>query len=1131
MQSSVSRNIEKNFSEKKDTAYSEIVDKLPIAVYTCDAEERIDFYNEAAAELWGCRPELGQSLYNSVKVLCAEGSPLPIDKCPMNIILRDGRRVNMELIIERPDGSRRFVVPYPQALYDAEGRITGAINTLIDVTEQTEARKRVEESERRARFTADSIPHKVWTADAAGNVNYFNEQWLEYTGLSREDMARPERDPIVHIEDQEENRRLWERSIATGEDFEMEHRFRDKKGEYKWHLSRGKALRDENGAIIMWIGTSTEIENQKRQKEELEKMVADRTRELKKINTKLLSTIQTHEYAEEVGKFGSYRYNFQTDKIKYSDNFYRLLGCEPGEFPPGPEHFNKFVHPEDLEYVLEAQRQSLTESKMENPWLYRLIRKDGRTIYVRGSAKYVTNRRNIHLMIGTLQDITTEKEQEEKLLQANLILESQNEVLVESEERFLKIFDNNPVAMTLSELKSKKIVYANKLFYDTFGYKKEEVIGRSSDEMNFVSPEESQRLTTLLLDHLKEKRSVEELNNLSIGEVEEMLLKIKESGFMNGIEVLYRKKNGENFYALVSYELIRIGNESYTITSCQDISDRKKAEERLKKSEEQYHRIVNEVKDYAIISLSKDGLIENWNEGAKKIKGYQTDEIMGEHIRIFYTEQARKARLPEKLLGRAVKHGKASHAGLRIRKDGTAFWADVLITALHDDKGKVIGFSKITRDLTEQKRKDDEIRYASDQLRKQNEELRQMYKDLQEQKLAKNNAEMKKQIAEQAVKSKQQFLANMSHEIRTPMNSIIGFTNVMLKTELNHEQREHINAIKMSGDALLVIINDILDLAKVDAGRMVFEKIPFNVIDSICGTIHLMDGKIREKNLEMVREFDETIPDTLVGDPIRLRQIILNLLSNAVKFTQKGKIIARVAVLSQDADKVRLEFTVEDTGIGIPEDKLDHIFDSFEQASRDTSRLYGGTGLGLAIVKKFVELQGGAITVKSEVGKGTSMSFALDLGKTSLQFDFEDDIMQPMQKGYQEEPSNPVRVLVVEDVFLNQLLVKIMLTDFGFDFDIVENGKIAIEKLGENHYDVVLMDLQMPEMNGFEATAYIRVEMKSHIPIIALTADVTSMDIEKSKSVGMDDYISKPIDEKLLYRKIMKHVNKSTVQE
>ncbi|MGV3630190.1 MAG: PAS domain S-box protein [Bacteroidota bacterium] len=1130
MQSSVSRNIEKNLSDNKEPVYSEMVDKLPVAVYTCDADENINSYNEAAADLWGCRPQLGQSLYNSVKVLCVEGSPLPLDKCPMNIIIREGRCVNMEIIIERPDGSRRSVIPYPRALYDSEGKITGAINTLIDVTPQTAARKKVEESERKAHFIADSIPHKVWTADASGNISYYNEQWLIYTGMSLDQLQDPAADPIVHPDDWEENQKLWERSIATGQNFEMEHRLKSLEGEYRWHLSKGRALRDETGTITMWIGTSTDIEEQKRKKEELEKVVADSTRELKKINTKLLSTIQTHEYAEEVGRFGSYRYNFHTKKIKYSDNLYRLLGCDPGEFPPGGEHFIKYVHPDDVEYLLNAQKQAMVDRNMSE-WVYRLIRKDGKIIWIRGSGKFITNRRGITLMIGTLQDITAEKEQEEKLLQANLILESQNEVLVESEERFLKIFDNNPVAMTLSELKSKKIIYANKLFYDTFGYSREEIIGRSSEELKFVSPEESQRLTALLLDHLKEERSVEELQALSLEQVEEMLVKIKESGFMNGIEVLYNRKNGESFYAMVSYELIKIGTESYTISSCQDITDRKRSEQKLKKSEEQYHRIINEVKDYAILSLDSQGIIENWNEGAKKIKGYQASEIVGKYFGFFYTDEDRQSGLPERLLAEARTNGKASHEGWRLRKDGTTFWANVTITALHDDKDNVIGFSKITRDLTDEKRRDDEIKHANEQLRKQNEELRQMYKDLQEEKQAKDNAELKKQIAEQAVKSKQQFLANMSHEIRTPMNSIIGFTNVMLKTGLTPEQKEHINAIKMSGDALLVIINDILDLAKVDAGRMVFEKIPFSVVDSICGTIHLMDGKIREKNLEMVQECDDSIPEMVVGDPVRLRQIILNLLSNAVKFTEKGKITAKVEVVNQTADNVRLRFTVSDTGIGIAHDKLDNIFDSFEQASRDTARLYGGTGLGLAIVKKFVELQGGKITVESELGKGTSMSFELDFEKTSLLFDAENDISLHTQNGYHIEQGKNIRVLVVEDVFLNQLLVKIMLTDFGFDFDIVENGRLAIEKLQQEEYDIILMDLQMPEMNGFEATSYIRVEMKSGIPIIALTADVTSIDIEKSHAAGMNDYISKPIDEKLLYRKIMKYVAKSAVQE
>ena len=229
---------------------------------------------------------------------------------------------------------------------------------------------------------------------------------------------------------------------------------------------------------------------------------------------------------------------------------------------------------------------------------------------------------------------------------------------------------------------------------------------------------------------------------------------------------------------------------------------------------------------------------------------------------------------------------------------------------------------------------------------------------------AKMKAESATLIAETAVKAKQQFLSNMSHEIRTPMNAIIGFTKVLLKTETTSKQKEYLQAIKMSGDALIVLINDILDLAKVDAGKMVFERTPFKMALSIAAMLHLFEPKIREKNLELVKEYDARIPNVLLGDPVRLHQIILNLVSNAVKFTNKGKITVTVRLLREDEKKVTIEFTVSDTGIGITESKIERIFENFQQASSGTSRLFGGTGLGLAIVKQLVEAQDGTISVK-----------------------------------------------------------------------------------------------------------------------------------------------------------------------
>ena len=293
-------------------------------------------------------------------------------------------------------------------------------------------------------------------------------------------------------------------------------------------------------------------------------------------------------------------------------------------------------------------------------------------------------------------------------------------------------------------------------------------------------------------------------------------------------------------------------------------------------------------------------------------------------------------------------------------------------------------------------------------------------------KVEKNKAESAVLIAESAMKAKQQFLSNMSHEIRTPMNAIIGFTKVVLKTNLTEKQSEYMEAIKTSGDALIVLINDILDLAKVDAGKMTFVQTPFKMKTSIFAMLQLFSTKIQEKNLELATEYDNKIPDVLLGDSVRLHQIILNLVSNAVKFTSHGKINVSVSLLREDENKVTLKFDVKDSGIGIPKNTINTIFEKFEQASNVTSSLYGGTGLGLAIVKQLVEAQNGTISVKSKINEGATFSFTLDFQKTKIEIEPESQTFE-----LDSEIKN-VKVLVAEDMPLNQLLMKTLLDDFGF---------------------------------------------------------------------------------------------------
>ena len=516
----------------------------------------------------------------------------------------------------------------------------------------------------------------------------------------------------------------------------------------------------------------------------------------------------------------------------------------------------------------------------------------------------------------------------------------------------------------------------------------------------------------------------------------------------------------------------------------------------------EYSRSLIEASLDPLITISVAGKIMDMNQATIDVTGTSRGELVGTDFFDYFTEPSKARKVYQEVFDKSF----VTNYPLTIKDHKLT---DVLFngSVYKDEQGNVLGAVVVARDITEQKRIEKELTEA---------------KILAE--LTTGIAEVAQNKAENAVKAKQQFLSNMSHEIRTPMNAIIGFTKVVLKTELSAKQKEYLTAIKMSGDSLIVLINDILDLAKVDAGKMTFEQTPFKLDSSISAMIHLFETKIQEKNLELVKQYDPQIPEVLIGDPVRLHQIILNLLSNAVKFTSKGKITVSVNLLNENEEKVSIAFAVTDTGIGIDADKIDNVFENFQQASSDTSRLYGGTGLGLAIVKQLLEPQGSSITVTSKIGEGSTFRFVLDFQKTKNKAESVAEIMTLNTK------IKNVKVLVVEDIALNQLLMRTLLDDFGFECDIAANGKLAIEKftstVPDNQdtntpYDIILMDLQMPVMNGFEATDYIRNTMKSDIPIIALTADVTTVDLAKCKAVGMNDYLAKPIDEQLLYTKIV----------
>jgi signal transduction histidine kinase/CheY-like chemotaxis protein/HPt (histidine-containing phosphotransfer) domain-containing protein len=371
----------------------------------------------------------------------------------------------------------------------------------------------------------------------------------------------------------------------------------------------------------------------------------------------------------------------------------------------------------------------------------------------------------------------------------------------------------------------------------------------------------------------------------------------------------------------------------------------------------------------------------------------------------------------------------------------------------------------------------------------------------------------------EASRLKEQFMANISHEIRTPMNAILGFTSLLKRTKLNSDQSQFVENIHSAGENLLTLVNDILDLSKIEAGMMGLEKTRFSVRSLVSSIRAMFLGKINKKGLQFLVDIDENVPDILTGDSVRLTQIMVNLIGNAVKFTEQGWIRLKINLLQQTGDKVRLMILVEDTGIGIPLAKQKLVFERFHQADLDTTRRFGGTGLGLAIVKQLVDLQDGSIHLESIPGQGSVFSIKLEY---IIPVDTE-GVVNTITNESAFAVDNKIKVLIAEDNTMNQQLIRHLMQNWQIDFTIVNNGKEAVNKLEEESFSLVLMDIQMPQMDGYTATELIRNQLRSEIPIIAMTAHAMAGEKEKCLEIGMNDYVSKPLNENTLFNMIAQY--------
>jgi len=504
--------------------------------------------------------------------------------------------------------------------------------------------------------------------------------------------------------------------------------------------------------------------------------------------------------------------------------------------------------------------------------------------------------------------------------------------------------------------------------------------------------------------------------------------------------------------------------------------------------------MVESAQDYAIISLDAKGRVTSWSSGAQRIFGYSPERMLGNTRDFLFTPEDQAQGIPAEELRIAAEKGRVDNERWLVRENGEHFYSSGTIAAMRNDAGTLTGFIKIARDMTKERRAQEALVEA-------------------------------RNAAEAANVAKSEFLANMSHEIRTPMNAVVGLAHILdLSEPLTPKQREFIKTLKMSADSLLSLINDLLDIAKVEAGTVELEHVPFSVVKVAEEAVRIMKVRAQEKQLALTLNLRCACIETrhFYGDPARVRQILLNLCGNAIKFTEKGEVHLDLLCEPMADGRELVKIAVHDTGIGIPPDKMGTIFDKFVQADSSINRKYGGTGLGLAICKTLAEVMGGSITVDSILRRGSVFTLTLPLKVTQPAVEAIEQ-REPKEQAHDNKP----RVLLVEDYPANVMVATTFLEEFGYTVDVASNGAEACEAAKRGEYVAALMDVQMHGMNGFEATAAIRSYEKEHgrarLPIIGMTAHALAGDRERCLASGMDDYIAKPFNPDELEQKLARY--------
>jgi PAS domain S-box-containing protein len=759
---------------------------------------------------------------------------------------------------------------------------------------------------------------------------------------------------------------------------------------------------------------------------------------------------------------GVWDWDMVTDKVYYSPGWKAMLGYGPADIADTLDEWRRVTMPEDVERVLATVRRHVATGEPYSSE-FRARCKDGSVKWVHARGKVVSRDgagRPLR-MIGLNSDITARKRSEESL--------------IESEARFRAMFETSGSGMALVDLAGRPI-RCNSALQQLLGYSEEELLRMTFTE--FTHPEDRALDWGLYQELMEGKRTSYQMDKR------------------------YLTKDGRVIAASIVVSVVRDpqGAPRYAVGMVQDVTQRNQAEAAVRHSEELLRLFVRHTPAAVAMFdrevryiLASDRWRTDYHLDGRELTGRS-------HYEVFPDLPEEWRRIHQRCLaGESI----ACTEDPFPRADGSLEWLAWAVHPWRDASGKIGGLIMFTQVITDRK-------HIEDQLRALNVDL--------EQRVVARTADLRAAhlAAEAANRAKSSFLANMSHEIRTPMNAVLGLSYLALRTELGPLQRDYLEKIQAGAQGLLGVLNDVLDFSKIEAGHLTLESVSFElerVIESALGVVSL---KAEEKGIELLVSLGPDVPGVLVGDPLRLGQVLMNLLSNAVKFTERGEVVLGVTLVGRHSDRATLQFSVRDTGVGIPADQQQRIFDAFTQADGSTTRRFGGSGLGLAISRQLVQLMNGVLTVTSIAGQGSTFTFTADLGMREA-----GATLVPRAK----VPPSRVRVMVVDDNPSARQILAVYLRELGFAVSSVDSGEAALEALrsGRRRYDVVLLDWRMPGADGLEVAARLRSELDPEIlpTIIMVTAYGREEIRQRAEAAGIAGFLLKPVSRSSLLDAIM----------